>query len=126
MTTLEIKNKLLDFKYNSENYTFAEFYEFCLAEDLWIQHDEVIRNDEVLYSIKRRAKEADDLDSFVSSLKCYLGGVYDFGEPYYRVDGYENVKNFDADSIALYVDDILDKFQDDYKDILDMEETGNE
>lgn len=126
MTTLEIKNKLLDFKYNSENYTFAEFYEFCLSEDLWIQHDEVIRNDEVLYAIKRRAEEADDLDSFVSSLKCYLGGVYDFGEPYYRVDGYENIKNFDADSIALYVDDILDKFQDDYKDILDMEETGNE
>ena len=126
MTTLEIKNKLLDFKYNSENYTFAEFYEFCLSEDLWIQHDEVIRNDEVLYAIKRRAEEADDLDSFVSSLKCYLGGVYDFGEPYYRVDGYENVKNFDADSIALYVDDILDKFQDDYQDILDMEETGNE
>ncbi len=126
MNTTDIKNKLLDFKYNSENYTFAEFYEFCLSEDLWIQHDEVIRNDEVLYAVKRKAEEADDLDSFISCLKCYLGGVYDFGEPYYRVDGYENIKNFDSDSIALYVDDILDKFHDDYQDILDMEENGNE
>lgn len=126
MTTLEIKNKLLDFKYNSENYTFAEFYEFCLSEDLWIQHDDVIRSDEVLYAVKRRAEEADDLDSFISGLKCYLGSVYDFGEPYYRVDGYGNIKNFDSDSIALYVDDILDAFNEDYKDVLDAEETEDE